>query len=169
MAAVRETTVRGLGLAAAILYASLIVWIYARQPETFAQIRGGLTASIGAYRVDQQAFREGVTLFHLDRFEQARAAFQRADPAERDALTQYYIAYTYYRQGWHRLYSDDALYAEGLKAADKAIALDADGRLHVDDQSMQLRTPRDLREELAAGLRREPSDFNPLRLFEKRK
>src|SRR5688572_23122560 len=165
----RESVVRGVGLGAALLYAVLIVWIYTRQPATLAQIRGGMSASIGAYQVNAQAFAEGLTFFRADRFVEARAAFQRADPAERDALTQFYIAYTYYRQGWHRLYSDDALFAEGVKAADRAIALDPQATLKVDDIRLQLRTPRELRAELASGLTREASDFNPMRLFGGRK
>ena len=164
-----EPWVRSAGLAAALLYASLIVWIYARQPETFAEIRGGVAASIGAYRVDQQAFGDAVAHFHADRFDDARAAFQRADPAGRDALTQFYVAYSYYRQGWGRIYNDDALFAEGLKAADKAIALDPQGQLTVDDIRLQMRTPRELRAELDAGIRRDASDLNPLRVFGARK
>ena len=164
-----EVWVRGLGLTATLLYASLIIWIYARQPETFAEIRGGVAASIGAYRVDQQVFGDGVVHFHADRFDDARAAFQRADPAGRDALTQFYVAYSYYRQGWGRIYNDDALFAEGLKAADKAIALDPQGQLAVDDIRLQMRTPRELRAELDAGIRRDASDLNPLRVFGARK
>jgi len=166
---VREDVVRVLGAAAAVLYGSLIVWIYARQPETFAQVRGGVAAGIGAYRIDQQALAEGLGHFHAERFEDARAAFTRADPAERDALVQFYVGYSYYRQGWHRLYSDDRLFAEGLKAADKAIALDAGAVVRVDDARLQMRTPRELRAELEAGLRRDASDFNPLRVFGGRK
>jgi hypothetical protein len=157
------------GLATALLYASVIVWIYVRQPETLAQIRGGVAASIGAYSVDQQAFSEGLRHFHADRFTDARAAFTRADGAERDARTQFYIAYSYYREGWHRLYSDDALFAEGLKAVDKAVALDTPESLRVDDARLQLHTPRELKPELEAGLRRDASDFNPLRIFGERK
>ena len=51
----------------------------------------------------------------------------------------------------------------------KAIALDVAGQLRVDDQGLQLHTPRELRAELEAGLRHEASDFNPLRLFGERK
>jgi len=40
----------------------------------------------------------------------ARDFFQKADPENRDAKTQYYIAYSYYRQGWGKLYNDDALF-----------------------------------------------------------
>ena len=165
----RESVVRGVGLGAALLYAVLIVWIYTRQPATLAQIRGGMSASIGAYQVNAQALAEGLTFFRADRFIEARAAFQRADPAERDALTQFYIAYTYYRQGWHRLYSDDALFAEGLKVAEKAVALDPEQKVSVSAADLQLRTPLELRAELASGLTHEPSDFNPLRLFGDRK
>ncbi len=107
----------------AIAYASLIIWIYSRQPQTIAQVTGGLTSTIGAYRVDQQAFDDGLAFFRRDQFVEARAAFARADPAGRDARTQFYIAYSYHRHGWHRLYSDNRLFAEGLKAVDRAIAL----------------------------------------------
>ena len=165
----RETAVRGVGLGATVLYAALIVLIYVRQPQTLAEVRGNVAASIGAYRVDQQAFNEGLMLFHAERFPAARDAFLRADPVQRDALTQFYIAYSYYREGWHRLYRDDRLYAEGLKAADKAVALDPNGLLKVDDIGMQIRTPRELQAELQAGLEKAPSDFNPLRLFDGRK
>lgn len=164
-----EPWVRSAGLAVTLLYASIIVWTYTRQPESFAQFRGGVAASIGAYTVDQQAFAEGLTHFRADRFADARAAFQRADQAERDARTQFYIAYTFYREGWHRFYSDDALFGEGLKVAAKAVALDPGAQLRVDDVSLKLHTPRELRAELEAGLRHEASDLNPLRLFGERK
>jgi tetratricopeptide (TPR) repeat protein len=165
----RESVVRGVGLGAALVYAVLIVWIYTRQPATLAQIRGGMSASIGAYQVNAQAFADGLTFFRADRFVEARAAFQRADPAERDAVTQFYIAYTYYRQGWHRMYSDDALFAEGLKVVEKAVALDPEQKVSVNAVGLQLRTPLELRTELESGLKQEPSDFNPLRLFGSRK
>ena len=153
----------------AVGYACLIVWIYARQPETFAQVKGGLASSIGAYRIDEQAFADALELFRRDQFPAARAAFARADPAVRDARTQFYIAYSYYRQGWHRLYRDDQLFTEGLKTVDKAIALAPGGRLVVDDPQLGMRSGDELRAELQAGLTRDASDFNPLRVFETRK
>ncbi|MEX2660377.1 MAG: hypothetical protein WD227_00555, partial [Vicinamibacterales bacterium] len=104
-----------------------------------------------------------------DQFVEARAAFARADPAEQDARSQFYMAYSYYRQGWGRVYSDDALFAEGLKHADKAIALAPSGRLVVDDTNLHMRSADELRAELQAGLERDASDFNPLRLLRERK
>lgn len=165
----REEVVRAVGLVLAVAYATLIAWTYARQPQTVAQVTGGLSASIGAYRVDQQAFEDGLAFFRKDQFVEARAAFARADPAERDARTQFYIAYSYYRQGWGRLYNDDALFAEGLKRVDAAIALAPNGRLVVDDADLQMRTADELRAELQEGLQRDASDFNPMRVLRKRK
>ena len=101
--------VRAAGLAGTVLYGAAIVWMYAAQPQTVAEFTGGLTSTVGAYRIDPQAFQDGLAFFKRDQFDEARAALSRADPAGRDALTQFYIAYTYYRQGWGRLYSDDAL------------------------------------------------------------
>jgi tetratricopeptide (TPR) repeat protein len=166
---VREQIVRTAGLVLAIIYASAIGWTYLRQPQTMAQVTGGLAAGIGAYRIDEQAFNDGLTFFRNDQFVEARAAFARADPAEQDARSQFYIAYSYYRQGWGRVYSDDALFAEGLKHADQAIALAPSGRLVVDDTNLHMRSADELRAELQAGLRRDASDFNPLRLLRERK
>jgi hypothetical protein len=163
------TTIRAIGLLGSAAYASLIVWLYATQPQTVAEVTGGLTASIGAYHVDRQAFDDGVAFFRGDHFVEARAAWSRADPAQRDALTQFYIAYSYYRQGWGRVYNDDALFKEGLTAVDRAIALAPDHRLVVDDTQLGIHTADELRAELQRGLTRELSDFNPLRLFRARK
>ena len=165
----KEKTARVVGFGLTVGYAALIGWLYVRQPQTIAQATGGLTAVIGAYRVDEQAFADGLRFFNTDRFVEARFAFERADPAVRDARTQFYIAYSYYRQGWGRMYHDDRLYKEGLAAIDRAIALAPAGRLVVDDSTLGMHTADEVKAELEAGMRREPSDFNPLRLLGTRK
>ena len=164
-----ETTTRAAGVAVTVIYAALIAWLYARQPQTIAQVTGGLSAAVGAYRIDEQAFADGLRFFQSDRFVEARMAFARADPAERDVRTQFYIAYAFYRQGWGRLYHDDALYREGLDAVNRAIALAPHGRLIVDDARLQMHTADELKAELEAGIRVDASDFNPARLFRERK
>jgi hypothetical protein len=160
---------RAAGLIFSAAYAALIVWLYAAQPQNVAEVTGGLAAGIGAYRVDSRAFDDGLSFFRRDQFVEARAAFQRADPAQRDALTQFYISYSYYRQGWGRLYSDDALFEEGLEAVDRAIALAPSNRLVVDDAGLGMRTADELRAELQRGITRDSSDLNPLRVFDTRK
>ena len=161
--------IRALGLAFTGIYAALIVWLYASQPQTGAEAFGGLAASVGAYRVDAQAFEEGLDFFNRDLFSEARMAFARADPARRDARTQFYIAYSFYRQGWGRLYNDDALFREGLAAVDRAVAVAPDGRVLVKDPALGMQSSDELKAELERGLTRDASDFNPVRVFDRRK
>jgi hypothetical protein len=160
---------RPAGLLFSCAYAALIVWLYSAQPQTMAEVTGGLAAEVGAYRIDQQAFDDGLAFFRRDLFEEARAAFARADPAQRDARTQFYVAYSYYRQGWGRVYSDDELFKQGLAAVDRATALAPGGRLVVEDETLGMKTGDELRAELQRGLVRDASDLNPLRLFGTRK
>lgn len=167
----RDSAIRAAGAVGAVAYAAFIGWLTLSQPRSLAEVTGGLTASLGAYRVDPVAFDDGIRFFRSDQFVEARAAFSRADPAMRDARTQFYVAYSYYRQGWGRLSSDDALYKEGLAAIDRAIAVAPAGRIVVDDddETLGLRTADELRAELEAGLTREIGDFNPLRVLGERK
>ena len=165
----REPVIRGAGLAVAVVYAAAIGWLYASQPQNLAQVTGGIASVVGAYRIDQQAFDDGLRFFRADQFVEARAAFARADPAERDARTQFYVAYAYYRQGWGRVYNDDELFAKGLASVDKAIAAAAGGRLVVDDANLLMHSADELRAELQSGLTREAADFNPLKVFRSRK
>ena len=164
-----EAVIRGTGLALSVIYALFLGWLFVRQPTTFAEVTGTLSSAAGIYEVDRQAFDDGLRYFRNDQFVEARAAFARADPASRDAVTQFYVAYSFYRQGWGRLYSDDGLFREGLAAIDRAIALAPAGRLVVEQPGQQVRTADELRAELEAGLRRDASDFNPLRVFGERK
>jgi hypothetical protein len=147
----------------------LIGWLFTRQPQTMGQVTGGLSAVVGAYGIDEEAFADALRFFRNDQFVEARLAFERADPAVRDARTQFYIAYSYYRQGWGRLYSDDRLFAEGLRAVERAIALAPAGRLVVADSTLAMQTGEELKAELEAGRRRETSDLNPMRVFRERK
>jgi len=169
MVAVSEATIRAAGLGVTIAYAILVGWLFARQPATLADVTGGLSSAIGAYGIDRQAFDDGRQYFHNDQFVEARAAFERADPAHRDPTTQFYIAYAFYRQGWGRLYSDDDLYRRGLEAVNRAISLAPGGRLVVEQPGQQIRTADELKAELEAGLRRDASDFDPRRVLRTRK
>ncbi len=164
-----EPVTRSLGLAATIAYAAVIAWLLASQPRSVAEAVGGLSATVGTYDIDAQAFADGLAFFRRDQFIESRAAFSRADPASRDARTQFYIAYSCYRQGWYRTHRDDVLYREGLKHIDQAIALAPGGRLVVNDETLQMRSADELRAELEAGLTRDASDLNPLRLLQERK
>jgi tetratricopeptide (TPR) repeat protein len=165
----QDRSVRVFGLALATGYAVFILWLYVSQPQSMAEVTGGLSAGIGAYRIDQRAFADGLALFRLDQFEASRSAFERADPARQDPRTQFYIAYSYYRSGWGRVYNDDEAFSRGLEAIERAIALAPGRRLVVEDPENRIHNADELRAELAAGLRTEAEDLNPLRLFRERK
>ena len=160
---------RGVGVAVVIGYAAFIGWLFAAQPRTMTEVVGGVAAGLGTYSIDAQAFGDGLAFFRRDQYVEARAAFARADPAVRDARTQFYVAYSFYRQGWGRTHSDDALFTQGLEAVDRAIMLSPGGRLIVEDGNLQMQSADELKAELQAGLTRDLSDFNPMRLLEKRK
>lgn len=166
---VRSVYIRILGLVMSVCYAGLIAWVYVHQPQSVAEVTGGLTATVGAYHVDQPAFDEGLRLFRGGQFSASRMALERADPAHRDATTQFYIAYSFYREGWGRVYNDNTLFTLGLDAANRAIALAPHGILRVEDADLGMHTGDELRAELEAGLRHDLSDLNPLRLLRERK
>jgi hypothetical protein len=160
--------VRIAGLVTTGVYAAFVVWVYAAQPRTLREVRGGVAASIGAYRIDAAAFEEGLRYFRGNRFAEARMAFARADPAQRDATTQYYIAYAFLREGWGRVYADDTLYRQAEVARQRAVAAAPGGIVRVADPDLALKTSDEMAEALARGLRRDASDLNPLGMLEKR-
>lgn len=163
------TLVRLGGLVATAIYAGVIAWLFIQQPRTLAQVSGGMSSSLGVYRIDETAFRDGLLFFRANQFVEARAAFERADPAQRDAATQFYIAYSYYRQGWGRIYHDDRLYGVGLERVRKVADLSPGGRFVVEDSELGLKSADELKAELERGLTREAADFNPLKMFHERK
>ena len=162
------TLVRLVGLTTTLGYGAFVAWLYVERPQTLSEIKGGMAATVGLYAIDVARFEEGRRLLHSDRFPEARAALERADPARRDPVTQYYIAYSFYRQGWGRFYNDDALFNQALRALDHAASLSPEGPIRVNDPGLGLRDSDALRAELRRGLAIEPADFNPLRALRKR-
>jgi hypothetical protein len=152
-----------------VLYALFIIWIYATEPRTFKEVATGAQVVAGTYEVDREKFEEGLRLFRAEQFRAARDEWTRADPEQRDARTQFYIAYAFYREGWGRVYNDDALFRQGLDAANRAINLSENERLRVDDSDLEMKTPTELKAELAQGLERSAGDLNPFKVFRKRK
>jgi hypothetical protein len=165
----RDATVRAIGMLLSVSFAAVIVGLYIRQPQTVADVVGALSASVGVYRIDERSFADGLALFRRGQFDAARLAFERADPARQDSRTLFYVAYSFYRQGWGRLYNDDALLTRGLETLNRAIAVAPGGRIVVDDGDLLMHSADELKAELEAGLRHDQSDFNPLNVFRRRK
>ena len=97
----------------------------------------------------------------------ARDAFAKADPDRRDANVQFYIAYSFYRQGWGRVSNDDAMFKQALESLERVTFIDKDFRSS--DPDLKLRTPAELKNELEEGLRVTADDFNPLKVLRDRK
>jgi hypothetical protein len=144
-----------------------ITFLYWAEPRSLAEVTSKGQVVLGTYGVDKAEFDRGMTAFRAEDYAGARAAFERADPEKRDAATQYYIAYSYYRQGWGRFSNDDALFAQGITAVDRVIAIDPNYRSA--DPSLAMKTPTELKTELDEGLKLTPSDLNPFKLTNERK
>lgn len=164
----KTNLIQGTGFAVTVLYAAFIIWIYATEPRSFREVATTAEVATGTYKIDQDKFNSALELFRRDQFRAARDEWQRADPAQADALTQFYVAYSFYREGWGRVYYDKELFRRGLEAANRAISL-ATHALTVDDPNLQLRTPAELKAELEEGLERSWSDVNPLGVLRTRK
>jgi hypothetical protein len=164
----RTALVQALGIGLTLVYGGFVAWLYATQPRTLQEVATGAQVAAGVYQVDEPRFQQGRELFRREQFRAAREEWARADPARRDARTQFYIAYAFYREGWGRFYHDDALYRQGVEAADRAIAL-TPGTYVVDDPSLPIRSAAELKAELQKGVEKTWSDFNPARVLEPRK
>jgi hypothetical protein len=174
----KEKYIQILGVVVTMVYGAFVVFLYAAEPRSIEEISLKAKSTVenaitkgqvvtGTYEIDQAKFRDGLTAFRNDNFVAARDAFERADPEKRDPKTQFYISYSYYRQGWGRISNDDALFKQALDSLARVSMLDPDFRS--DDANLQLRTPAELRNELEEGMRVTADDFNPLKLVRERK
>jgi hypothetical protein len=164
-----ERLIPALGVAWTIAYAACVLWLYATAPQSFREVTTQASVAVGTYEVDRARFDAGRELFLREQFAAARGEWERADPAQRDARTQFYVAYSFYRQGWGRVYSDDALFRQGLEAAGRAVDLAPDAPLVVDDPELKIHSAAELKAELEKGLERTADDLNPLKVFRDRK
>ncbi len=158
------------GIIATLLYAVFIIWVYATSPRTLREVATSAQVVAGTYEIDAAKFEAGRELFRQEKYAAAREAWSQADPAQKDARTQFYVAYAFYREGWGRVYSDDALFKQGLEAISRAIGSTGnDAALKIDDANLQLHTTAELKAELEAGTQRGWSDLNPLKVLRERK
>ena len=157
------------GLAFTIAYAAFILWVYATEPRSFKEVTTSAEVAAGTYEINQDKFNSAINLFRREQFRAARNEWQQADPAQRDARTQFYIAYSFYREGWGRIYFDEELFKQGVEAVNRALALSPTSPLTIDDPDLQMHTAAELKAELEQGLERSWGDVNPLKVLRTRK
>lgn len=174
----KEKYLQVFGIVLTAVYGLFVAWIYVAAPKSLEELpakaqqtieRATTTAQVitNTYEIDQARFNEGLTAFRADNFIVARDNFEKADPEKRDAKTQFYIAYSFYRQGWGRVSNDDELFKKGLEQINRVILLDRNFKSN--DGNLQLKTPVELKNEFEEGLKVTASDFNPLKLVRERK
>ena len=161
-----------------LCFAAFVIFIYVTAPTRISEIPDRAASTLekavssgrvltGTYTVDQQKFAEALAAFRQERYAAARDLFAVADPERRDAAVQFYIAYSFYRQGWGRVSSDDELFKQGLVALERVTELDP--AFKTSDPDLKLATAGDLRTELQAGMKFSADDLNPARLWRERK
>ncbi len=163
-----EKTIQILSVLLVLASGGAIVWIYAKQPQNLQEVVSKAAVSTGTYGIDEAEFGRGLALFRQDNFPAARGSFAKADPEKRDAKVQFYTAYSFYRQGFGRVYDDDALFKQGIEAVNAALALKPQLKIE-DDENLKMKTPQELKAELQNGLEVTVEDFNPMKLTRERK
>jgi hypothetical protein len=163
----KEKYIQILGIILSITYAFFIVWLYAYQPKTIQEAATKATVAVGTYEIDKAKFDQGLQSFRQDNFVVARDAFLKSDPEKRDANIQFYIAYSFYRQGFGKVSNDDALFKQGLESVNYMMNLNPNYK--ATDENLKMKTPAELKNELEEGLKITADDFNPLKVFRERK
>lgn len=174
----KEKYIQILSLVLVAFYGIFVVWLYWAEPKNLEEVsikaketienaatKGQLV--VGIYEIDQQKFDDGLKAFRADNFIAARSFFENADTERRDAKTQFYIAYSFYRQGFGKLYNDDELFKQGLEQTNRVILVDK--TFKSDDANLQMKTPAELKNEFEEGLKLTADDFNPFKLTRERK
>ena len=174
----KEKYLQIFGIVLTAFYGVFVAWIYIAEPKTLTELptkaqetieKATTTAQVmtNTYEIDQIKFNEGLTAFRADNFIVARDSFEKADTERRDAKTQFYIAYSFYRQGFGRFSNDDELFQKGLEQINRVVLLDKNFK--ADDGNLQIKTPVELKNEFEEGLKVTASDFNPLKIMRERK
>lgn len=167
-----------IGIILSCMYGLFVVFVYALEPRSLDDLstktRDVIATTVntgqiltGTYQVDKDSFANGLAAFRADSFAAAREFFVKADPAGRDAETQFYIAYSFYRQGWGRFVNDDKLFQLGLEKVKHLKALDPS--FVSSDSNLVIKTAGELQSELEQGIEVSADDFNPLRIARQRK
>lgn len=174
----KEKYIQTIGIIITAVYGVFIIFLYAAEPRSLSEVTDKALTTvdsittkgsvvIGTYQVDPELSARALTLFRQGNFPAARDLFERSDPELRDPATLYYIAYSFYRQGWGRVSNDDALFTKALETLDRLKALDPD--FHSSDADLTLKQPAELRAELEEGLKITADDFNPFKVLRERR
>src|SRR5919107_721169 len=80
----RRRLIQWVGIAWTLLYASLVVWVYATAPQSVRDVATGASVAAGTYEGDRARFDAGRALFLREQYAAARDEWARPHPARRD-------------------------------------------------------------------------------------
>ncbi len=159
-----EKTIHIFSIILITFFGAFIVWLYTSEPKNLAEITSKAAVTVGTYEINKDKFNQGLQHFRTENYAVARDFFNQADTEKRDANTQFYIAYSFYRQGFGKVFNDDKLFKQGLEIINKT-----DVNFSSNDPDLKLKTPAELKNEFEEGLKLTSDDFNPLKVMRERK
>jgi len=163
-----KRTVQILGLVIAILYGSVIVWVYARRPQSFGELKTQASIQANVYSINQQNFDEALKQFNTGDYNSAIGQFRLADPAQADPASQYYIAYSYYLLGRGRIFNDEDLFKKAIEAVDRCLDNAPNHIFEIDRSDLEIKNADTLHQKLSDGLKHTMPSLNPLNWFNKK-
>jgi hypothetical protein len=153
------------GLVVTILYGSFIVWVYARRPQTLAELKTQASIQASVYHINQQNFDEAIKEFNGADYNSAIGQLKLADPAQQDPPSQYYIAYSYYLLGRGRIFNDEDMFNNAIKAVDRCLDNAPNHIFEIDRSDLEIKNADTLRQKLIDGLKHTMPNLNPLNWF----
>ena len=156
------------GLVIAILYASIIGWIYVRRPQSLAELKTQASVQANLYHISQENFDAAIKEFDAGDYNSAIGQFKLADPAEKDPSSQYYIAYSYYLLGRGRIFNDEDMFKRAIDAVNRCLDNAPNHIFETDRADLEIRNADTLRQKLVEGLKHTMPSLNPLDWFSKK-
>lgn len=151
------------GIVITIAFGAGVIWLYATQPRSIAELRTNAAVQTNLYEVDAVQFELAMTALREKQYRIAIERFTRADAAGRDPRTQFLIAVSHYELGKGRVYDDDTEFTAAVAAVDRCLANAPNHTFTFTDPSLSLpfTSAERLRERLREGLTSTPGDLNP--------
>lgn len=151
------------GIVVTLVVGAGIVWLYATQPRSIAELRTNAAVQANLYEVDRTQYDLALAALRDKQYRIAIDRLRRADTAGKDPQTQFLVAVSHYELGRGRVYDDDTEFKAALEAVDRCLANAPNNTFTFTDPTLALpfTSAEKLRERLREGLTATPGDINP--------
>jgi len=156
---------QAIGVVLSLIYGCGIAWVYLRHPRSLAELKTQASVEANVYQINRENFTEAMKEFDAADYNSAVGQLALADPAQKDATCQFYIAYCYYLIGRGRIFNDEDTFKKGLDAVNRCLDVSPNHIFEIDRGDLEIRNADSLRQKFVEGLKRTPSSLNPLNWF----